>query len=695
MLVRGLLSVFALMLLALPGIAQELTVSGIITDAETGETLIGANVLIKGTATGTITDFDGSYKLAIPSEVKDPVLAFSYTGYSSQEIIIAGRSTVDVKLVVNAQQLGEVVVVGYGTQKKSVVTGAISSVGAEELESMPINRVEQALQGRTAGLTIAANSGQPGSASTVRVRGITSLNSNDPLWVVDGVVVDNGGIGYLNQADIASIEVLKDAASQAIYGARAASGVILITTKKGKSGKLSVNYNAFYGTSAPARKLNLLNATEYAVLRNESSIAAGGGILYDDPQSLGEGTDWQEAIFDNGAKKQNHSLSISGGNEFSTFYASFGYWDQEGIVAPEISTFERFNVRLNSTHKITPWLTFGQNLGYAKDHSTGVGNTNSEFGGPLSSAINLDPITPLVITDPAVANASPYTNTGIQRDANGNPYGISTIVGQEMTNPLAYTQTRLGNYGWSDNIVGNVYAELEPIEGLVLRSTIGTKLAFWGSESFTPVFWLNSSNINSTNSFNRSTNRRIDYNIENTIAYTRDFGQHNVQLLLGQGAYRDNWSNGINVTYRDIPATNFDDASLNYNVPTDQITSGGYESAEHKVTSLFARLNYNFDEKYLLTAVFRRDGSSRFGANNKYGFFPSVSAGWVASQESFWPINNAVSFLKFRGGYGVVGNDAIGDFAYLSTVGGGRNYAFGTDGSYYNGVSPMLLPIPT
>ena len=680
-----LLTVFGLSLFWGVSYAQEVKVTGTVTDKETGETLPGVTVLVEGASNGTITDIDGVFTLNVPSE--NAKLIFSFVGFTTQEIELNGRSVINVTMDIDIQSLEEVVVTGYGTQKKSVVTGAISSIKASDLESMPINRVEQALQGRTSGLTIAANSGQPGSSATVRVRGITSLNNNDPLWVVDGVVVDNGGIGYLNQSDIASIEVLKDAASQAIYGARAAAGVILVTTKKGQKGSIKVSYNGFYGSSAPARKLDLLNATEYATLRNESQIAAGKAPQFSNPASLGEGTDWQEAIFNSNAIKQNHEVSFSGGNDISTFYTSFGFWDQEGIVASDISQYTRYNIRVNSTHKLTDWLTFGENIGYAREKSVGLGNTNSEFGGPLSSAINLDPITPLVVTG-AAANGAPYTNTGIQRDANGNPYGISTIVGQEMTNPLAYIQTRKGNFGWSDNVIGNTFFEVAPIDGLKIRSNLGVKLAFWGSESFTPVFWLNSSNMNTTNSFYRGSNKGLNYNVENTVSYTRDFAQHNVSVMLGQGAYMDNNTNGIGVTYRDIPATDFDGASMNYSIPSDQITASGYEGAQHKVSSIFARLNYNFDEKYLLTAVMRRDGSSRFGSNNKYGFFPSMSLGWVTSSESFFPKNDVVNFLKIRGGYGVVGNDNIGDFAYLSTVGGGRNYAFGTTGAYYNGVSP-------
>lgn len=650
-----------------------------------GEALVGATVVVEGTTYATSTDAAGNYSI---NAQPGAVLVASFIGMITQKITVGNEAVINFEMVESADNLTEVVIVGYGVQKKSVVTGAISSVKASDLETMPINRLEEALQGRTSGLTIASNSGQPGSAATVRVRGVTTLNNNNPLWVVDGVVVDNGGIGYLNQSDIESIEVLKDAASQAIYGARAAAGVILVTTKKGKAGGIRVNYNGFFGTSQPAKKLDLLDATQYATIRNEASVAAGGQPVYANPASLGRGTDWQSLIFNNSAKRQNHELSISGGNERSTFYLSFGHLNQEGIVATPISQYKRTNIRLNSEHKISKWLTFGQNLGYAHDKSIGLGNTNSEFGGPLSSAINLDPITPAVITDPAVAAAAPYTNKGIQRDANGNPYGISGAVGQEMSNPLAYIQTRLGNYGWSDNIVGNAYLQAEPIKGLLLKSTLGTKLAFWGVENFSPISWLNAASVTSQTNFNRTNNRRLDYNLENTISYTHGFGLHNVNVLLGQGAYLDNNTRMTSVTFFNVPATNFDDASLNFKVPADQRNSDGSEGANHTVSSLFARINYDYNEKYLVQALVRRDGSSRFGANNKYGIFPSFSLGWVLSKENFFPSTNAVNFLKLRGGYGVVGNDGIGDFAYLSTIGSGRNYTIGNSGSYLIGYSP-------
>ncbi|GGH23645.1 SusC/RagA family TonB-linked outer membrane protein [Dyadobacter endophyticus] len=680
-----LCSVLMLYGLVQTAVAQSRVVKGKVSVKTKGEELVGATVVVEGTNYATITDATGNYSIEVQP---NSVLVASFIGMITRKVTVGNQSEINFELEESIDNLNEVVVVGYGAQKKSVVTGAISSVKASDLQSMPINRLEEALQGRTSGLTIASNSGQPGSAATVRVRGITTLNNNDPLYVVDGVVVDNGGIGYLNQSDIESIEVLKDAASQAIYGARAAAGVILVTTKKGKAGGIRVNYNGFIGVQGPARKLDLLDATQYATIRNEAAVNAGQTAPYANPASFGKGTDWQSLIFNNSAKRQNHELSVSGGSEKSTFYLSLGYLNQEGIVATDISKYNRTSIRLNSEHKLAKWLTFGQNLGYAHDKSVGLGNTNSEFGGPLSSAINLDPITPAVITDPAVANAAPYTNKGIRRDAIGNPYGISQAVGQEMSNPLAYIQTRLGNYSWSDNIVGNAYLMAEPVKGLQLKSTLGSKLAFWGNESFNPVSWLNAASVTSQTSFNRTNNRRLDYNLENTISYTRPFGLHNVNVLLGQGAYLDNNTRMTSVTFFNVPADNFDDASLNFKVPADQRNSDGSEGAKHTVSSLFARVNYDYDEKYLLQALVRRDGSSRFGSNHKYGVFPSFSLGWVLSREAFFPTNNAVNFLKFRGGYGVVGNDGIGDFAYLSTIGSGRNYTIGTSGSYIIGYSP-------
>ena len=665
---------------------QEVRLTGVVRDSS-GQPLAGVTVKLKGTNVGTITDAQGRFSLQVPDQ--QAVLVFSYVGYQPREIPVS-QYAAGQELVVTLQQiasnLNELVVVGYGTQKKSVITGAISSVRSTELDDMPMSRIEQALQGRASGLTIAASSGQPGAPATVRVRGTTSINNSDPLYVVDGVPIDIGGIDYLNPNDIASIEVLKDAASAAIYGARAASGVILITTKKGSAGAMKVNYSGYYGTQSPARKLHLLDATAYATLRNESALAAGKGLVFPDPAALGKGTDWQSLIFNNHAKIQNHDLSISGGNQKSTYYASFDYYDQEGVVATPISEYKRFTVRFNSAHQINSWLKFGNNLGYSYIKSKGSLNTNSEFGGPLSSAINLDPITPAVITDPTVANSPPYSTYAqyIVRDPQGRPYGISSIVGQEMTNPLAYIQTQLGNYGWSHNIVGNVYAEITPIEGLTFRTSIGAKQAFWGNQSFTPTYYLSPtvSHLGGPELY-RTQNQGLIWNWENTLSYTRQIHQHHITLLAGTSA-QENTSTGLGVTYKGLPVNNYQDASMNFNLP--EVTNGianrpgyGYENQVYRLSSYFGRVVYDYAGRYLLTAILRVDGSSRFGSNNKYGKFPSASIGWIPSMESFWPENRIVSYLKIRGSYGVTGNDNIGDFQYVSTVSGGRNYPFGND----------------
>ncbi|MCF8274644.1 MAG: TonB-dependent receptor [Flavobacteriaceae bacterium] len=671
-------------------------VTGTVLSSEDNFALPGSSVIEKGTNNGTSTDFDGKFSLTVS---ENATLVISYIGYITQEVQV---TTIDltITLQVDNTSLDEVVVIGYGTQKKSVVTGAISSVKAKDIETIPQGRIEQALQGRVSGVTIAANSGQPGSASTVRVRGLTTFDTyggNNPLWVVDGVIVDSGGIGYVNQSDIESIEVLKDAASLAIYGARAASGVILITTKKGKSGKINVNYTGFVGFSSPEKTLKLLNATQYGALMNEKSLAAGGNVLYQDLSALGKGTDWQKAIFSNNAQRSSHEISFSGGNEVSSFFASFGLQDTEGIVSKDISNFNKKNFRLNSTHKLSDKFTIGQTLGYSHQVTVGLGNTNSEFGGPLSSALNLDPTTPIIVTDPVIANDpfGIYVNNNVFRDANGNPYGISTVVGQEMSNPVAYVNTRLGNSNWGDDFVGNAFLNFSPTEHLKFKTSVGAKLAYWGGDTFTPEFFLSPTVFASQNSLSRNTNKTFAWNIENTLLYSRKINNHNFSLLLGQGTYIDNISSGSSVTHTNLPVNNYKDASFNFELPPAQRIGSAYTGQEHRVTSLFSRLTYDFKETYLFTGIIRRDGSSNFGTNNKFGVFPSFSAGWVISNENFWKENNIINTLKIRGGYGVTGNDAIPPNGSLALIAGGRNYTFGADGTLiFPGNSPSAPSNP-
>ena len=312
----------------------------------------------------------------------------------------------------------------------------------------------------------------------------------------------------------------------------------------------------------------------------------------------------------------------------------------------------------------------------------------------MSSAINLDPITPVIETDPVLANSAPYSTNPVIRDANGNPYGISGLVGQEMTNPLAYSKTRLGGYNWSDDLVGNVYLEAVISKHFKFRTTFGGKIAYWGNQGFTPVNYLSATVNTLKNSYGQSENSSFAWNIENIATYTNSIGDHNFTVLLGQGSYVDNIGGGSGATMYGLPITNYQDASFNFDIPQSDRSSSTYDMTEHKLTSLFARVNYDFKEKYLFTGIIRRDGSSRFGGNNKFGVFPSFNLGWVVSKEEFWNENDVINSLKIRGGYGVVGNDAIPDFRYLSLVQGGYNYSFGNTGAITTGYANLTLDNP-
>lgn len=585
----------------------------------------------------------------------------------------------------------EVVVIGYGTQKKSNVTGAIASIKASDIEDIPAGKPEQVLQGRAAGVSVVTNSGQPGSGATVRIRGLTSFGAggNDPMWVVDGIIVD--GIGWLNQSDIESIEVLKDGASSAIYGVSAARGVVLVTTKKGKKGVLNLAYNGSFGTSQAARKLDLLNATQYATIINEGFANDNSPIRFANPNMFGIGTDWQDTIFNTG-DRQSHEVSINGGNDKSTYYASFGYFDQTGIVMGDISNYKRINARLNSTHKVLNVLTVGQTFLYTHQKSQGIG-VNETFGGPLSSAINLDPTTPAVVTDWSQVNPANYTNAYIIRDPNGNPYGISPWVNQEMSNPLAYRYTQQGRYGWSDDFVGNVFAELKLTEGLNFKTTLNGKKSYWGSQGFTPKFYLSPTLSNLVNNnLNRVTQTKFEWSMENTLTYQKRLGDHNFNILLGQGVYRYNIGSGQSVTYSNIPVENWYEAAF-YSVDAKSITASAWDTPQTRRASYFGRFIYDYQDKYLFTGTFRRDGSSKF--LKYWGNFPSFSAGWNVHKEGFWKDNDIINTLKIRGGYGVLGNDAIDDFMYRSSLVSGSNYPNGEiNPTIIIGYSPNTLGNP-
>lgn len=663
----------------------QVSISGEILDSDKYP-LVGVTILEANTTNGAVTDIDGKFQMTVESP--ESVLEISYLGYAKQFITVGGQTVYKIELLTDTEQLEEVVVVGYGTQKKKVVTGAISKISAANIEDMPVMRIESTLQGRTSGVRVTMGSGQPGDGGQVRIRGTTNINGGDPLYVVDGVPI-GGGIDFLNQSDIESIEVLKDA-SAAIYGARSSGGVILVTTKKGTKGRTTVNYHAYVGSQSPWKKLSLLNGTEYATLMNESSVAAGDTVLFKDPQAFGEGTDWQSAIFRENAPIQSHDISFSSGGDKSTYYASFGYFDQEGIVSDGNSNFTRFTARFNSNHEINSRLRFGNTLAYTNIESQGV-STNSEFGSPLSRAINLDPLTPILETRPEVLETTVFESFPVVTNAEGIPYGISKNVTSEVLNPIAGLAVQQGG-GYSHKIVGRVFGEIDLLKDLSFRSSYGADLAFWGGEGFTPIYYLNASNRNDFTRYNRNQNRGLKWIIENTLKYSKAFGNHDLQVVVGTVA-EDNAGQGISGNVNNLPISSIEEASLNFNVaPADQ-SYGGYEY-QSRSASYLSRINYNYKQKYLLTALLRVDGSSRFGPNNKFGYFPAVSVGWVITEENFFQNNAFVNFLKLRASWGINGNDNIGDFRYVSTVGGGRNYVFGLNDELTLGVSPNAISNP-
>ena len=409
---RKILLVLGLAVFSGSLLAQSHSVSGTVKDSVSGMPIPGATVVEKGTTNGIITNFDGVYNLTVASP--NATLDFSFVGYTPMSVPIEGRAIVDVTMTEKTSELEEVVVIGYGVQKKKVVTGAISSVGAEEIASTPILRIEQAMQGRTAGVQVTNLSGQPGEAPTVRVRGAGTTGNAEPLYIVDGMAV--GGIDYLNPGDIESMDVLKDAASAAIYGARAANGVILITTKSGQKGKMNVTYSGYQGFQNTARKLDMLDAEQYMMIMNEGARNAGLSEPFEANEIPKYNTNWQDALFQSNTPITNHEFSVSGGNDKSSYSSSLSYFSQQGIIGGEKSQFDRITARLNTRHEVTDKFRFGNNLAYSNIKRRGIAS-NQSFNGAFSSALNLDPLTPLYEENESTLSQYPYSDEPVVTDA--------------------------------------------------------------------------------------------------------------------------------------------------------------------------------------------------------------------------------------------------------------------------------------
>lgn len=525
--------------------AQKRIVSGQVKDAQ-GEPIIGANVIVKGTTNGAITDLDGNFSL--PDVEQGSTVEISFIGYLSQSITVSGDTPLFIKLAEDNQTLDEVVVIGYGVQKKSVVTASIAKVSSEELGKTAPTRVDNALKGLAAGVQVTTTNGQPGASSKVRIRGIGTINNSDPLYIVDGMPVD-GGIDNINPADIASIEVLKDAASGAVYGARAANGVVLITTKKGTLGKTSVSYDFSYGWQNAWKKRDMLNARDYATLMNQAASYAGEGPRYKQDQinTLGTGTNWQDALFNDNAPVQNHQLSVSGASEKVNYYFSLGYYDHEGIIGGNygVSNYNRLSLRSNTIYTLFDesekrnWLkkmTFSLNMSYSRINSVGVAAGNLT-GSPLGDALFMDPTMPIYANDESELQSYDRNVYGdpVYDKVTGQLLSMPSTDFNELANPLARLSLPADKNN-SDKIISTLTAELSIWDNLKYKFSWGSDLAFWGKDGYNYPFYLNKNATNDKSKVWSEMNRGYTWQIENVLTYDKTFGAHSFAVVLGQSA---------------------------------------------------------------------------------------------------------------------------------------------------------------
>ncbi len=656
-----------------PTLAFSQPINGIVSDSDTGDPLPGVTVVEKGTSKGTITDIDG--KFSFEPSAGDVILVFSYVGYLKEEVPISGEETMlEIKMVPDLVNLEEVMVVGYGIQKKSVVTGSIAKVGSDELEKTKDTRIEQALQGRTAGVIVMNNSGQPGDNLTIRVRGTGTNRDADPLFIIDGLPMEKEGLDYLNASDVESIEVLKDASSAAIYGTRGANGVVIITTKQGRKNEpVQVSYEGYYGVQNPWRKLELLNAQQYMDIINEAGENDGrstpffGDVARD---TILWSTNWQDEMYYKNAPKTSHTFFLNGGSEKSTYSSSLSYYAQDGIVAKGKSKFERITYRLNTSREFGK-LTVGSNLNLVNIKKKGI-DGNTQYGLGINQGINMQPIVPVT-----------YSNGdwGVPSDFD---VGL-----QEVTNPLALLHYH-NSKSSTNKALGNVYAVISILKGLKFRTDFGGEYAMVENKSYTPTYFIDTNHQNdSTDFMNQEFHKYVRWNWENTLTYEFSLNNHNIVAMVGMTRFKEfnegMWSQKRELIFDDLDHAYFDNAQN-----PEALTSGGY--GEHTLASLFGRINYNYDEKYLMEGVIRRDGSSRFGSSNRYGIFPAVSLGWVLSREAFFPQNNSFNFAKLRVSWGQNGNENIDDFAYTSTMSSNLIYYFGNEQIRYNGIQPSRYP---
>ncbi|MFD1873328.1 TonB-dependent receptor [Hymenobacter bucti] len=649
--------------------AANVPVSGRVTDSK-GEGIPGVTVLVRGTTIGASTDATGAFSLSAP---EGSTLVFSSVGYTSQEVPLTGTTTgLAISLKESAKDLGEIVVVGYGTQERQSVTGAVASVSGRQIAAQPVSDAAQAIQGRAAGVTVTQNSGAPGGAggTSIRVRGITSSGNNSPLYVVDGfplpAATDGNGqatgteINTINPNDIESIDVLKDAASTAIYGLRAANGVVIITTKRGKAGVSNVSLDAYVGQQRVWRQIPMLNAEQFATLNNEARTNGGLALIpkYANPSALGAGTNWLDAIF-RPARMQNYAVSATGGSEKARYAVSAGFFQQDGTIIN--NDFKRFTLRANGDVALSKKFRIGNTLAVTHQEEHALNNNNNEFSGIIQLALQAPPTAPVY-------------------NADGSFYEFTSADNYGEENPVTGA-LRPNIKNTTNRVTATFFAELELFKGLRLRTNVGTDLQFYQGDGFFPSIVGSSKYPASQAQLNSNSNYNPSYLIENTATYSNVIAEkHSLTVLLGQSAQQFNYSylGATRIGY------SRNDLQVIDQGPINDLRSNSGGNGYSRLLSYFARVNYEYAGKYLFSAIGRFDGSSAFSQDNAIGFFPGVSAGWRISEEDFMKDNTAVSNLKLRFGYGKVGNPLnAGTFQYLATINSNNFNSNGVPGTAY------------
>ena len=641
---------------------ENIKVTGRVLDTA-NEALIGVSVVAEGTNIGSITDIEGKYSLTVSSNAK---LVFTYVGLEKQTIAVNGQSVINVVMKANDAFLDEVIVVGYGVQKKKLNTGATVQVKGDELAKQNTTNALQALQGKTPGVQITSESGQPGKGMKVTIRGAGSIYGNNPIYIVDGM--QTGDISYLNNSDIESVDVLKDAASAAIYGAQASNGVILVTTKSGKAGSSQITLDAYYGIQNAAKKIDMLNANDYATIINEGRLNDGLKPLYTNKESFlaqYADTDWQDMIFRSDAPTYDINFGASGGTDKSSYSLSLGVTGQDGIIGThEASSYRRYTFRSNSERKLKDIVTIGQHLTFSYVNSAGVGDGGIYASSPVRTALSTSPFLPMYDDNGAYLN----NTNGAGSMYNGNVW-VPWVEGEH--NPYAELLMRR-SLNQTSKLIGDVYLQVEPIKGLKIKTLFGLDLYSGGSRSFVPVYQLSKYTYNNDDYAEQRLNKGYTWSWDNTVSYNFEIGDHAVGVLGGMSMREfqgeDMWIKNSQLVIPDWEHAWIDNA-LNTDYANPTLTDfSGKPSDESMMMSYFGRINYDYKETYLLNATFRADGSSRFAKNNRWGYFPSISVGWIATNEDFIPEIAGLDFLKLRASWGQVGNQNIDAYQYMALI---------------------------